>query len=1231
MKKWFLVILLSFSLNAFGQASVSLSPVAKQQFFDATGVPIVGGKLYTYQAGTTTPQATYVDATGTAVNTNPIILDSGGFANIWLVNGLFYKFVLYNSFGVLQWSVDNFSTASGGSSGACPGTVPNFSVMFVHPLGTCDGVTKFTTNESGQVDINSAGTLEIDSVNQPANNYSFNQGHQWFVKSTSANYDGSTDDGFTAYVDDTQTPPNSSGAIVGTNVTVSSGTLTVTATGASSTFTNPGQYAAFSNCISATFLNGQVVQIANASSSTLVAVNTAFSDYGSTADNCTIQLQQSSNPIPFYAGTGVQYGGNSVGFYSDSQHIAENPQAANTTDFIAGAYGDGPDYGYGFDCQEHLYVSTESACLIAETGGGFSNEHQYSLKIGNLNATPFFWVDPGGSAYSRTQYANVASVSVGSCTMSPGLSDCTAATYAANLGPPASETITFTVCATGSDYDTFDWTQDGSFPTCKSAHMFAAIAGSPVTLADDIYVQFAVATGHTLGASGTIQVTVSLGTTLATVGGTYLSSTALPTPGAPGLSSSSSGAGTWSYVVSESWNGVTTDKSTTATISSVATTLDSGDTISIAVGNATTNPAIECTLWRTASGGTPSTTGIIAGPSFALCGSTVTDDGLAGDTTSPPSTNLTGHTVIGDGYLTTPAGTQFTLPGISGTGCIAITSGIVNTSAAACSGTAGVTSVGLVGTTNEITVTGASPITSAGSWTLSFPGGGVTLPGTTSGTFSGNLTGNVTGNVSGTAATITSALGVSNTPLTTSQDILYRAGSVLGRLPISTVTSGQCLGNNSGAWGTFACSGGSGSGINITVNGGSALGGPANFQNGTSGNIIDFSNPSGSIVQATVHANSITGSFLASSLTLAGTTTATISGNSSTATALASYTGYSVYGSGASTGSWITPTGNSQCLMSASSNYATTTPSFQSCASTSLFASYQFASNTAITATGTYFQLVPGIGLTSSYTGAGSSGSPYIATLTLANPSASTLGGTESFAAVSHQWIRQISTAGVPTASQPASTDLSDYGSIPNAALANAATTVNTETCTLGSTCTIPFQTNTSNNSSQAGINLKPSSVNAVGLTVTPTNTGTNVETFEVTGTSYSGTAAKATQLGATPSQCTTSPYANGITATGNANCIGVANTTATFTATSVAANTCVLQSAVTMTGLKTSATINFTPTTNPAGVTGWGSHGGMIWQAWPSVNSVNWNVCNQTNASISAGGLTWNVSAIQQ
>ena len=68
-----------------------LSPNPKQQFFDANGQPLVGGKVYTYAAGTTTPIVTYVDAAGITTNTNPIILDSRGMANIWLLSTANYK------------------------------------------------------------------------------------------------------------------------------------------------------------------------------------------------------------------------------------------------------------------------------------------------------------------------------------------------------------------------------------------------------------------------------------------------------------------------------------------------------------------------------------------------------------------------------------------------------------------------------------------------------------------------------------------------------------------------------------------------------------------------------------------------------------------------------------------------------------------------------------------------------------------------------------------------------------------------------------------------------------------------------------------------------------------------------------------------------------------------------------------------------------------------------------
>jgi hypothetical protein len=84
----------------------SLTPPPKLQFFDSNGDPLVGGKLYSYAAGTTTPQATYVDYAGVSTNTNPVILDSRGEANVWLKTNP-YKLVLKSSTDVEIWTVDN--------------------------------------------------------------------------------------------------------------------------------------------------------------------------------------------------------------------------------------------------------------------------------------------------------------------------------------------------------------------------------------------------------------------------------------------------------------------------------------------------------------------------------------------------------------------------------------------------------------------------------------------------------------------------------------------------------------------------------------------------------------------------------------------------------------------------------------------------------------------------------------------------------------------------------------------------------------------------------------------------------------------------------------------------------------------------------------------------------------------------------------------------------------------
>lgn len=95
---------------------MELSQVLRQRFFDSNGDPLAGGKLYSYEAGTTTPLATYTDQSGSTANTNPIILDASGEADVWVDAAVAYKFVLHDSSDVEQWTTDNVGGASGSGS-----------------------------------------------------------------------------------------------------------------------------------------------------------------------------------------------------------------------------------------------------------------------------------------------------------------------------------------------------------------------------------------------------------------------------------------------------------------------------------------------------------------------------------------------------------------------------------------------------------------------------------------------------------------------------------------------------------------------------------------------------------------------------------------------------------------------------------------------------------------------------------------------------------------------------------------------------------------------------------------------------------------------------------------------------------------------------------------------------------------------------------------------------------
>src|ERR1700676_1315857 len=125
-KKLTLFAVLVFCLQiCSGQVAVVLSPPPKLQFFTQSGVPLAFGCVFTYSSQTTNPITTYTDFTGTVANSNPVILNAGGFAGggsngIWLQSGQSYTLKVVSNggtncaSGTTQYTVDGIG--GGGST-----------------------------------------------------------------------------------------------------------------------------------------------------------------------------------------------------------------------------------------------------------------------------------------------------------------------------------------------------------------------------------------------------------------------------------------------------------------------------------------------------------------------------------------------------------------------------------------------------------------------------------------------------------------------------------------------------------------------------------------------------------------------------------------------------------------------------------------------------------------------------------------------------------------------------------------------------------------------------------------------------------------------------------------------------------------------------------------------------------------------------------------------------------
>jgi hypothetical protein len=156
-------------------------------FLGLDNLPLAGGLLYTYQAGTTTALATYTSNDGLIPCANPIVLGVNGIpaTEVWLLSTNNYKFVLATSSNVVLYTYDNINgipsassvinVPSGGIiiwSGLstaiptgyvlCNGTngTPNLQNSFVVGAGN-----SFATNATGG--FVSSGVMTSTGSNQP--------------------------------------------------------------------------------------------------------------------------------------------------------------------------------------------------------------------------------------------------------------------------------------------------------------------------------------------------------------------------------------------------------------------------------------------------------------------------------------------------------------------------------------------------------------------------------------------------------------------------------------------------------------------------------------------------------------------------------------------------------------------------------------------------------------------------------------------------------------------------------------------------------------------------------------------------------------------------------------------------------------------------------------------------------------------------------------------------------
>lgn len=134
-------------------------------FYDNSGNPLSGGKVYTFQAGTSTPLASYTDRGGLVANANPVVLNSAGRASIWLSTNVAYKIRIDDAAGNVIATVDDYYAGADPAQLVAAGIVPATGGTYTGAVSFTGGATFDGTTAQDLATLNSLNIAGVMTSN----------------------------------------------------------------------------------------------------------------------------------------------------------------------------------------------------------------------------------------------------------------------------------------------------------------------------------------------------------------------------------------------------------------------------------------------------------------------------------------------------------------------------------------------------------------------------------------------------------------------------------------------------------------------------------------------------------------------------------------------------------------------------------------------------------------------------------------------------------------------------------------------------------------------------------------------------------------------------------------------------------------------------------------------------------------------------------------------------------